>query len=318
MEFEATLSNLNNCLNNVVHFTDKGTQLDITKNIKLKTDKNILEFSATNLKISIVERLQGSCKKEGEVIVPAILFKSCIQNLTSFEARASNKRPPKVNIKLDDNKIVIKYKKTTSVINTYSGEFPEFPQSKKTKPILAIKAEVLRHALMQTVFAANKDISRPILNGVYLHIFEGSWYLVATDSYRLAEKRLDKILSKVPNVSKDAEQCNALIPASSLMILERILKNKPQEDVNVYYIPEKKHIFFVVGKQDIEISSSLQDTGNYPNYRQLLPKTPKTTVKVNRQDLIDAARRVDVFTGEMSSILFSCEKKRQSTQSLFI
>ena len=44
--------------------------------------------------------------------------------------------------------------------------------------------------MQQVVFAACNDETRPVLTGVLLQTFEGKLYMAATDSYRLAEKKL--------------------------------------------------------------------------------------------------------------------------------
>src|SRR5690606_24436203 len=92
-----------------------------------------------------------------------------------------------IHLKQDDHKLHITAESYKSTINgTSTDEYPVMPalQDGQTFSINAVK---LKKALQQVVFAASSDETRPVLTGVYIHSFEGSLHIVATDSYRLAE-----------------------------------------------------------------------------------------------------------------------------------
>ncbi len=300
MKFKVTQKNLNECLKNVAPFADKGHQLDIIKNLLLKTNKNLLEVSATNLDTSIIEKVQGSCSKEGSVTVPTSLFRDYIQNLPDNE---------KIDLELEDKKLSVACKNTQAVINGLnSDDYPKFPINKKTKPILEIGANNLKEDLTQVVFATNKDINRPILTGVFLHSFESDLYMAATDGYRLAEKKITKPL-KNPNFKGD--EVHILIPNSAIASLERILSNQASKKVSIYKETEEKNILFVIGDGEIEITSSLLE-GVYPDYRKLLPEKFSTEIIINKNDLINAVKRTGLFSqqGSGNSVIFNWQSKK--------
>ena len=300
MKFKATQKNLNNCLKNVAPFVDKGHQLDIIKNLLLKTKGNFLEISATNLDTSIVEKVQGSCTKEGSITVPTSLFRDYVQNLPVEE---------KIDLELNDKKLSIVCKNTQAVINGLNPEnYPNFPVNKRKKPILEISASDLKEDLNQVVFATHKDVNRPILTGVFLHSFKSDLYLAATDSYRLAEKKITKLLKKTN--FKDNE-VNVLIPNSAVTGLERILTNQASKKVSIYKEQEEKNILFVIGDGEIEITSSLLE-GIYPDYRKLLPDKFTTEIVVDKNDLINAVKRTGLFSQQDStnSVIFDWQDKK--------
>ena len=298
MKFQVTQKNLNNCLKNVTPFTDKGHQLAIIKNIFLRTNKNLLEVLATNLDTSIIERVQGSCIKEGSITVPASLFRDYIQNLPSDE---------KIDLELKEKKLIVNCQATKAIINGLDPEnYPTFPINKKNKPLLEITASDLKENLAQVVFAANKDINRPVLTGALLHLFKSDFYLAATDSYRLAEKKMTGILKN----SKEEDEVNILIPNSSFLSLERILTSQPSKKVSIYKEKDEKNILFSIGDGEIEIISSLLE-GIYPDYRKLLPEKFSTEIIVNRSDLVNAAKRTSLFSQENAhSIILSWQEKK--------
>ena len=297
MKFQVTQKNLSDCLRNVTPFTDKNHQLDIIKNLLLKTNKQFLEISATNLETSIIEKVPGSCAEEGSINIPANLFRDYIQNLP---------RDEKIDLDLQENKLTINCKPTKAVVNGLSlQENITFPINKRKNPLLEILSNDLRENLSQVVFATHKDMNRPILTGVFLHFFGKDFYLAATDTYRLAEKRMSNILKNSPPKT----EASILIPNSAILNLERILANQPNKNVFIYNEPSEKNILFIIGDGEIEITSSLLE-GIYPNYRSLLPKEFTSEITVDRNDLINATKRTSLFCQEnTNSIILSWQKK---------
>ena len=288
MKFQVTQKNLNECLKNVSLFADKGHQLDIIKNIKLTTSGNLLEVSATNLSISIVERVAGSCQKEGSITVPAGLFRDYVQNLPSNE---------KIQLSLEEKRLTVKCGSTKATLNGIdAAKYPIFPTNNRKRALVEIEAADLRNQLNKVVLAANKDVNRPILTGVYLHTFEGGYYLAATDSYRLAEVKMSGFIKK--QAAKD-NQAKILIPAAAFNSLERILASQPARKLAVYHETEEKNILFVLGDNEIEITASLIE-GVYPDYRKLLPDKFTTEITVEYTALMDAVKRANLFSQEAS------------------
>src|SRR5690606_12081099 len=114
---------------------------------------------------------------------------------------------------------------------------------------------LLKKALQQVVVAVSGDEARPVLTGVYFHSFEGSLYIVATDSYRLAERLL---------IKKTDQDISLLIPGSAMQDLLRILGDG-DEAVSVSY--DDQQVLFTVG--EVELVSRLIE-GSYPDYRKLI------------------------------------------------
>ena len=288
MKFQVTQKNLNECLKNVSPFADKGHQLDIIKNILLRTNGNFLEVAATNLGTSIVEKVPGSCQKQGSITVPATLFRDYIQSLPPSE---------KISLNLEDRKLSVECGATKAVVHGLSAEnYPIFPTNKKKKALLEIKAADLRRQLNQVTLAANKDINRPILTGIYLHAHEKDYYMAATDSYRLAEIKMTDLLKKTPIKSAEAK---IIIPATAFQNLERILSGYPTKKLSIFKEEDEKNILFVVGDGEIEITSSLVE-GIYPDYRKLLPEKFETEVVVKYDELVNAVKRASLFSQEAS------------------
>ena len=180
MKLQVTQENLNRALGSVARVANTRGTLPILANVLIKTSNNRLSISATNLDIAITHYIGAKVANEGSITVPARLMQDFVGSLPAGV----------INLELKDNKLHVTTDQYQSVVNGIAADdFPVMPAITGGQS-WTIKAPALKKALQQIVFAASADETRPVLTGVLLHTFEGKLYLVATDSYRLAEKEL--------------------------------------------------------------------------------------------------------------------------------
>jgi len=187
-----------------------------------------------------------------------------------------------IELVLEDYKLHINADKYTSVINGISAdEFPVMPAIEKGSS-WTIGAKTLKKGLQQVVTAASADEARPVLTSVYLQTVNNKLIVVATDSYRLAEKTLTKT---------DAE-VDLLIPASAMQDLLRLLADYDEE---VKIVHNDQQVMFRVG--DIELVTRLID-GKYPDYRKLIPSKFATTATLQKEDFVNITKVSGLFARE--------------------
>jgi DNA polymerase-3 subunit beta len=273
MKLQATQENLHRALNNVARVAiSSRNPLPILNNVLLRVVDNRLTLSATNLEIGITEHIGAKVTTAGALTVPARLFQEYIASLPSGV----------IDLDIKDNKLHIKTGSYESTINGVAAdEFPVTPTIDK-KESWKIPARELKKGLSQVIFAAANDETRPILTGVYLHSHNGHLYAVATDSYRLAEKKLMAFKGDI----------NLLIPASSLQDLLRIIADS-DGDVVVY--ADGQQALFEVG--DSELITRLLE-GNYPDYRKLLPPTFAVKANLQRSEFQNITKVASLFARE--------------------
>ena len=126
-------------------------------------------------------------------------------------------------------------------------------------------------------YAASKDESRPVLNGVLIDAERDSLKLVATDGKRLA-------MTEVINATQ--KQIQAIIPVSFLL---DVCKNSDNE---IKLLIDDSLIFAESG--NYSISSKLIE-GKYPNYNQIIPDKFESQVTINKYDLLNAVQRVSLI-----------------------
>lgn len=272
MKLQVTQENLSKALGHVSRVANSRGTLPILSNVLLKTVDNRLSIAATNLDIAITHYIGSKVAREGAITVPARLMQDFVSSLPAGV----------IDLTLEDNKLHISTDKYQSIINGVSAEdFPVMPSISDGNQ-WKIDGKVLKAGLQQVVIAASSDEARPMLTGVFMHSHDGGLYIVATDSYRLAEKRLD-------NTKQDI---SLLVPASALQDLLRILGD---EDTDVVVTHDDQQVLFKVG--DVELVTRLIE-GNYPDYRKLIPKSFTSTASLKRSDFINITKVSSLFARE--------------------
>lgn len=288
MKLSTTQENLSKALNIVCRVAGSKTTLPILANIMLKTVKNRLQISATNLEVAITQFIGGKIDSNGSITVPARLMSDFVSSLPKDT----------INMELEKNKLHIKTKQYQSTINGIAADdFPSIPKL-QNKNTIKIPISDLKKALQQVIFTASNDDSRPVLTGVYFSSQNGRLFITATDSYRLAEKQIIKI----------QENLSCIVPVSSLQHLLRILSEDIEEnEVNISY--DQAQILFTL--QDIELVSRLID-GQYPDYQRLIPSKSDVNITLNREDFINITKVASLFAKESAgSITISVSEEDQ-------
>lgn len=272
MKLQVTQENLNKALNSVARIASGRSTLPILSNVLFKTVNNRLSVAATNLDIAVTHYIGAKVSDEGSITIPARLIQDFVNNLPNDV----------IELELEDKKLHINSKMYKSVINGISAdEFPVMPAIDKGES-WKIDAQNLKQALQQVVIAASSDDSRPVLTGVFFNSHEGQLYVVATDSYRLAERLL------MPT----KKEINLLIPATAIQDLLRLIADFNEEVVITY---DDQQVLFKVG--DVELVARLIE-GKYPDYRQLIPGKFTTTISLPKSELTNITKVSALFARE--------------------
>ncbi|MFH0952278.1 MAG: DNA polymerase III subunit beta [Patescibacteria group bacterium] len=272
MKFTCTQENLNRGLNMVSHVASKNVTLPILNNILIKAQSGRIELMATNLEIGITCAIRGKIDEDGSYTIPARLLHDYI-NLLPAE---------NISIELAESGIRVGSTDSETLIKGASAEeFPLIPQIEK-KSSIRCSAKDLRLSLGQVVFAAATDEMRPEISGVFFTVKGNDMILAATDSYRLAEKKM-----KCRNDNK--EEIAIIVPLHTLHELTRII-SEDQAEVEIFM--GENQILFVY--DDIEFVSRLVE-GQYPDYKQIIPKTSDIKADASVVELTNAVKAASLF-----------------------
>lgn len=274
MEVEVLQENLTKALSNVGRVASSKSGLPILGNILIRCDGNQLLIAATNLEIAATQKIGVKVLHKGSVTIPAKLAIDFIQNLPKG----------KITLSVKNNILSVVSSANQSKINGQSDEeFPELPGIDESVSIKqSIPVELFKQSVAQTIIAASSDTTRQVLTGVYWHTFEGDTYLASTDGYRLAEKKL----------TSSKEDIQAIVPVNALQEVIRSLDDSIEE-IEVLF--DETQVRFRFG--DNEITSKLID-GNFPDYRQLIPKNPETNCEISKSEFSQIVKLSRIFSKE--------------------
>lgn len=255
-----------------------STTLPVLNNILIKAANKKLYFSATNLEIAISYSIPADVKNEGAITIPAKLISSYVSLLEDSD----------VEMRVEDGMALhLKSKSSQTKIKGISpDEFPIIPKIEK-EACIEITASDLATAIDSTVFSAATTSARPILSGVYMHADKDVLKMVATDSFRLAEKKT-KLLKKV----EKAIEC--IVPVRTLLELGRILGTKFEAEPVTIHVSQNQVLFTLDG---VELISRLIE-GKFPDYEKIIPKATRTKLEAGSAHLAMATKRVSLFAKE--------------------
>lgn len=280
MKFLCTQFDLNEALNIVCKAVIPNSTLPVLNNILIKAEGDNVYFSSTNLEIAIKCFIKADVRSEGSITIPAKLISGYISFLKDKNVEVAL---------IDGNTILISSKSSqTKIKGINSNEFPSIPNVPKENyfkvPVLDINS-----AILQTVFSVSMNTSRPVLSGILFDIDKDTLKIVATDSYRLAEKT---ILLK----EKTSICVQSIIPSRTITELGRIVSRIKSSDVEINIT--KNQALFRIG--NVELISRLIE-GKFPDYKKIIPKSCKTSVDVKTEDFATVVKRVSLFVKEDSN-----------------
>lgn len=267
----------------VSHVTGKNVNLPVLGNVLLKTENGNLRLSTTNLELAVSCVIRGKVQAEGEYSVPAKLLLDYVSLLPTGKIELELKEEG-LEVRSNDQETIIK--------GLAASEFPLLPKLTKNTNF-QLGAEELKRALNQVTFASSSSESRPELTGVACFFNqEGNESVVifaATDSYRLAEKKLG-IKGQAGSLYK------AIVPARSMLEIARITSSYKDDisgpgDVSWGFSDNQ----LVISYGNVELVTRLIE-GSFPPYNEIIPQSFKSEVILPRVELSKAVRAASLFS----------------------
>ncbi len=262
--------------------------LPILSNMLVEAKSDGLKMNTTDLDIGISCELPVHTFEQGAITIPAKKFSDIIRELPAGEVIIYARK---------NNQIEIEGTNCRFKLNGLpKEEFPKFPEFKDKDAVL-IKQTDLKEMLRLTSFAVSYEESRYVLNGLLLEISGDTARMVATDGRRLA-----KIEKKLLQAS--AKDFSIIIPIKAVAEISRNLK----ESGDCVIIGGPNQVLFNI--DGILIATRIIE-GEFPNYKQVIPKEIPHKVKVKTADLLAAIRRANLLsTPDFQAIKFEVFKDK--------
>ncbi len=276
MKFTIDTHLLKEALSIVNHATANITTTPILESILIKANFNNIVFTSNNLEMAIeyVVNEWVSDLVEGAFCIPSKLFTSYISLVNDNT----------ITLELINNSIELKSESGDVKIKWVdANDFPVIPWVKE-ETSLTLKWNVVKKAIEKTLFSSAEWNIRPTLAWIYVNIDKDEARFASTDSFRLSEYKT-KLESEISN------SFSQIIPSKTMNELKSILK----DDEEVKIISGDNQIAFIFG--NTKFYSRLLN-GKFPDYTTFFPEIHSTKSEINRVELIQALRKINLISKE--------------------
>jgi len=288
MEFNIQKDLFLNTLRIADHISStKGIQI-ILSNVYIEATKdNFLILKSSDLDIGVFLKIKADVKKEGKITLPSKKLSEIVSKLPDVELNFEASE--------DTNKAKITSGRAKFELMGISAlEYPviitdEEIESFKNNISLEIKPFI--NAIKQTVYAASTAENNSIYNGVYINVNENKLEMAATDGARLS-----MVVEDIKNAENKTFE--SIIPSRTLAEFIRFCSGFEGEEVEI--LKKDGQIIFKID-ENLLVSRSIE--GQYPKYKQIIPKDNDKIVMISREEFLNALDRTSSMVEEKKNIV---------------
>ena len=286
MNIECIKDRLAQVVSKAERITGKNISLPVLSCILLEAEGSTLTIKSTNLDLGLEISIPVKVNQPGRVAVSGSVLYNFISNITNDK---------NVSLELIAGNLKVFTKHSESIIKAFPvDDFPNIPKVASDKPF-TFNVPSLIKGFKSVMYSSSVSTIRPVLSSIMLSSEEDNVVFVATDSFRLAEKRV--------GVKKHKDFNQILIPFKNVGEIIKTLEDV-KDDVNVF-LNDNQIAFSYEG---VYVTSRVID-GTFPDYKQIIPKEIKTEVTLLKQDLVSSLRISNIFSDKFSQVIFNISPK---------
>ncbi|VED61456.1 DNA polymerase III subunit beta [Staphylococcus delphini] len=283
MEFSIQRDYFITQLNDTLKAISPRATLPILTGIKIDaTNEGIVltgSDSEISIEITIPNQVDGqeiiNVVEPGSVVLPGRFFVDIIKKLPGKEVRLSTNEQFQTLITSAHSEF--------NLSGLDPDQYPLLPQV-SSDDALQLPVKVLKNIIAQTNFAVSTSETRPVLTGVNWLIQQNELICTATDSHRLAVRKL--------KLDEEIEDKNVIIPGKALAELNKIMTDS-EDHIDIFFASNQ--VLFRVGNVNF-ISRLLE--GHYPDTSRLFPENYEIKLGLNNSDFYHAIDRASLLARE--------------------
>ncbi|MDM5245785.1 DNA polymerase III subunit beta [Lysinibacillus sp. G4S2] len=290
MKFDILRDRLLEGLNDVMKAVSSKTTIPILTGIKIDVTNEGIRLTGSDADITIQTFIPVEedgqqiihITETGSIVVQARMFNEIVRKLPTNEVEIQVTTGLQTHIRSGKSEF--------HLIGSDAAEYPLLPELTEDQKF-TIPADLLKSIIRETVFAVSTSESRPVLTGVNWQIKNENLICVATDSHRLARRKVQ--LENLPEVEH-----SVVIPGKSLNELNKVLEDSTNL---VQIVITSQQVLFKTG--EVLFFSRLLE-GNYPDTTRLIPEEYQTNLTINGKSLLQAIDRASlVARGDRNNVV---------------
>ena len=248
----------------------------LLEGLLIEANEEDVRISGFDLKTGIITTVPAEVSETGGIVLNARLFGEIIRKAPGQYVKIIASARYVTTISSEASEF--------EILGSPTSDYPELP-AVEGEEYIEIGESLLKRMIAQTNFAVSDNESRPIHMGALFETSSSDLTIVAVDGYRLA-------LSRELLENNDTQVLSFVVPGTALNEVERVASDG---DGKVLITLGPKHIQFTIGETTL-ISRRLE--GEFLNYRNTFPQSPKCTVTIEKEDMIAAVERVSLILSD--------------------
>lgn len=299
MKFVVSSSLLSQRLQTLGRVIASKNSLPILDSFLFRLEGQQLHLTASDNETSILTSIDlVECESDLTFAINAKTIQDAIKEIPE--------QPLEFYVNTDTLEITIMYQNGRyQFMGQVADEYPTPPALPEDHQRIIVPAQLLCSGITRSLFATADDTLRPVMNGICFDMSETSLTIVASDGRKLACDTLSGVQLAQPGTFILQKR-----PAS---LLKGILA-KDSTDVVIKYTGRNA----IIETENYVINCRLTE-GRYPNYASVIPQDNPYCVTVNRDAMLSALRRVQIFSsagGALIRLHLDNSKMTISTQNI--
>ena len=273
-------ANLQKAINVLQKVSQNKTSSNLPGAIYMTTKNGQVELQGNDFELGIRLTIDGDIKEPGTLVVGSRYFQELIRKLPGDTIELYKPE--------DGNSLTITSGSSEFNLVTLHPDDFSLVEQIHDQDHVNIDSFAMKELIDLTNYAAATDEDRPVFTGALLEINENEVTMVATDTHRMAVK---KITIDEPATTP----MRAIIPTKTLAEVSRLLPTDNPAMINIIW--NRTQIVF--NFESIYIISRLIE-GTYPEYEKVIPSQFDSSAVINRHEFAGAVDRVSLLAKDIS------------------
>ena len=273
-------ANLQKAINVLQKVSQNKTSSNLPGAIYMTTKNGQVELQGNDFELGIRLTIDGDIKEPGTLVVGSRYFQELIRKLPGDTIELYKPE--------DGNSLTITSGSSEFNLVTLHPDDFSLVEQIHDQDHVNIDSFAMKELIDLTNYAAATDEDRPVFTGALLEIKENEVTMVATDTHRMAVK---KITIDEPATTP----MRAIIPTKTLAEVSRLLPTDNPAMINIIW--NRTQIVF--NFESIYIISRLIE-GTYPEYEKVIPSQFDSRAVIDRREFAGAVDRVSLLAKDIS------------------
>lgn len=273
-------ANLQKAINVLQKVSQNKTSSNLPGAIYITTKNGQVELQGNDFELGIRLTIDGDIKEPGTLVVGSRYFQELIRKLPGDTIEIYKPE--------DGNSLTITSGSSEFNLVTLHPDDFSLVEQIHDQDHVNIDSFAMKELIDLTNYAAATDEDRPVFTGALLEINENEVTMVATDTHRMAVK---KITIDEPATTP----MRAIIPTKTLAEVSRLLPTDNPAMINIIW--NRTQIVF--NFESIYIISRLIE-GTYPEYEKVIPSQFDSSAVIDRREFAGAVDRVSLLAKDIS------------------